>query len=175
MSSDALERVVARSDIQQLAYRYARALERRDVDAMVELFVPDARFGPFGEGVEALRALTEASLAASPAIVVLVANHVIDVHSSEQATGEVWARCYAQTIDEGYTEQLLRYEDEYRVHDGTWRFVHRRHRLWFGTAPHPSPFGQEPANWPERQTGVGDAPFDSDAFVAWYRERSGEA
>ena len=35
----------AREEIRQLPYRYAAAIENRDVDAMADLFVPHAKFG----------------------------------------------------------------------------------------------------------------------------------
>jgi hypothetical protein len=165
-----VEQTVARVEIQQLAYRYSSALERRDIDAMVDLFVPHARFGPFGEGPAALRRLTEESLAGMQLTVVLVHNHLIEFDATDRAHGEVWARCYAQTDTDGYLEQLLRYEDRYELHEGRWRFLHRRHRLWFGAAVSPSPLAQPEAHWPEHQVGVGDIPFENPEFVRWWDE-----
>ena len=161
------EQAVARSEIQQLAYRYSSALETGDVDAMVELFVPHARFGASGEGPDALRRLTEESLRGAHLTVVLVANHLIEFDAPDRAHGEVWARCFSQTDGDGYLEQLLKYEDRYERYDGSWRFLHRRHRLWFGTAL-PSPLAQAEARWPQRQVGVGDVPFDNPVFVRWW-------
>ena len=168
-----LEAVVDREEIRDLALRYARALERRDPDAMADLFVPDASVGAAGSGTEAIRELTRAGLEASPVIVLLVANHLVEVTSAHEAAGEVWSHGFAQTHDEGFVEQLIRYEDTYRRHDGRWLFVHRRHRLWFGTSG-PSPFAQPTADWPTRQSGVGDLPFDHTAFVEWYRTHGPE-
>ena len=168
---DPVAELVARSQIQQLAYRYSSALERRDVDAMVELFVPHARFGPWGEGPEGLRRLTTESLAGSHIAVVLVANHLIDFTSATTASGEVWARCYAQSSGDGYVEQLLRYEDRYEQYENQWRFLHRKHRLWFGVAPPRSPLDQQEAHWPQHQVGVGDIPFENPEFVQWWQRR----
>jgi hypothetical protein len=168
---DPVEALLAKDEIRDLVIRYSAALEARDMDAMVDLFVPHARFGSFGEGPEALRRLTEESLAGSHMAVVLVTNHRIDVQSADVAIGEVWARCYAQSLGDGYVEQLLKYEDRYERYDGAWRFLFRRHRLWFGVAPRPSPLAQSEAHWPEHQTGVGDVPFENPAFVEWWRAR----
>lgn len=168
---DALGELVARNEIQQLAYRYSAALEQRDVEAMVQLFVPHARFGPYGEGPDALRRLTAESLAGSHMAVVLVANHIVEFQSTTHATGQVWARCYAQSDGDGYVEQLLRYEDRYETYDGSWRFLHRKHRLWFGTGPSFSPLDQQEAHWPQHQVGVGDIPFENPAFVRWWENR----
>ena len=46
----ALERVVARDEIRQLACRYALAIDSRDIDSLVSLFVPDVRVGRHASG-----------------------------------------------------------------------------------------------------------------------------
>jgi len=99
-----------------------------------------------------------------------IARYLGEIASADRREGEVWARCYAQTDTDGYLEQLLRYEDRYELHEGRWRFLHRRHRLWFGVASQPSPLAQPEARWPEHQVGVGDIPFDNPAFVRWWDE-----
>ena len=164
-----IERAAARDEIRQLAYRYASAIEKRDVDAMVELFVPHARFGAYGEGADALRRLMHDSTSGLVFAVILVANHLIDVHDRDRATGEVWARCVAQTDHDGFIEQLIKYEDRYERHEGRWLFLHRRHRLWYGVVHNDSPLRQEAAGWPERQVGVGDVPLADPRFLAWWR------
>ena len=40
-----LDRLVAEAEIRQLVARYAVATDRRDLDALVALFVPDVRVG----------------------------------------------------------------------------------------------------------------------------------
>ena len=164
-----LEALVAREEIRRLPLRYAKAVEQRDVEAMVELFVPDARFGPFGEGPDALRAMMTDFLADSIVAVILVANHLVELDDADHAHGEVWARCFAQDAT-AYTEQLLRYDDRYERRDGVWRFVHRRHRLWFGRRTD-SPFDQDAADWPAAQHGVGDVPLADERFRAWWEDR----
>lgn len=163
--------VVARDEIHQLVCRYSSALERHDVDAMVSLFHPEARFGPWGTGPEALRRLTTTALVGAQVTVVMVANHVIEVTSEAEANGEVWARAFTRTAADGYVEQLIRYRDRYRVHDGAWRFLHRKHQLWFGLSPALDPFDQPEACWPEHQVGVGDICFDWAPFAEWWASR----
>ncbi len=46
----ALERLTARDEIRQLVYRYALAIDSRDIDLLVSLFVPDVRVGREGRG-----------------------------------------------------------------------------------------------------------------------------
>jgi hypothetical protein len=170
---DAVERLVALEEIRQLPVRYAKAIEQRDVEAMVALFATDARFGAYGTGPDALRRLMGTLMHDNVVAVILVTNHLIELEADDAARGEVWALCMAQAGD-GYVEQLLRYDDRYRREDGSWRFLHRRHRLWFGRAESPSPFEQPPADWPDSQVGVGDIPLADDRFRAWWESRSHE-
>lgn len=167
----AVDRAVARDEIRQLAYRYAAAVEKRDAEAMVDLFVPHARFGPYGEGPDALRRLMQESMAGSLFAVILVANHVIDFEGSDRAAGEVWAHCHAETERDGFVEQLIKYEDRYERREGRWLFLHRRHRLWYGVGHRDSPLRQEEAAWPARQIGVGDLPLTDSRFVQWWRSK----
>lgn len=164
-----IRQVIARDEIRQLPYRYAAAIEKRDVNAMVELFVPHARFGAYGEGPDALRRLMTQSIEQSVFAVILVANHLIDIDSDSRASGEVWAHCFAQTEREGFVEQLIKYEDRYELYESRWLFRHRRHRLWFGVANSVSPLQQSAAHWPVRQVGVGDVPLADPVFESWWR------
>jgi ketosteroid isomerase-like protein len=60
----ALERTIARDEIRQLAYRYAFAIDSRDIDLLVSLFVPDVRVGRDRSGRDALRESWRESLSA---------------------------------------------------------------------------------------------------------------
>lgn len=167
-----VERLLALDEIRTLPLRYAVAIEQRDIDAMASLFSPNARFGSWGEGEAGARALMGDSMASSLLAVILVANHLIEFDDDDHAHGEVWARCYAQNDPGGFIEQLIKYVDVYERVDGRWCFLRRRHLLWFGMDVEPSPLRQAPANWPERQVGVGDLPL-ADPVVAAWRRREG--
>ncbi len=134
-----VEELLARERIRELALRYSVAIADRDVDLMVSLYADDADFGTFGSGPDALRAIMADTMGDLRFGVVLVANHLIDLSSRSEASGEVWARCYAQNDREGYYEQLIKYVDRYvdvaaDPSNPDWRFLHRRHLLWFGEA-----------------------------------------
>lgn len=167
--SNALDELLARDEIRALPLRYAAAIEARDVDAMAELFSPNARFGDHGDGPDGLRALMTDSLDGSLFAVILVANHLIELQDDAHATGQVWAHCHAQTRSDGFLDQLIRYDDTYEKVDGRWLFAHRRHRLWYGAARERSPLVQPPANWPRSQIGVGDIPLADPEFAAWWK------
>ncbi len=167
--TEALAAVVAREEIRELPYRYAKAIEARDFDSMADLYSPNARFGPFGQGEAGLRQLMGQSLQDSVFAVILVANHLIEFDGADEAHGEVWAHCFAQTRDGGFVEQIIRYDDRYECHDGRWLFLHRKHRLWYGVNRE-SPLTQRPANWPASQIGVGDIPLSDSRFRSWWNE-----
>ena len=166
---DRIEALIAREEIRSLPIRYAAAVEARDVDAMAGLFSPHARFGSYGEGPDGLRRLMTDSLTGSLFAVILVANHLIDLHDESHGSGQVWAHCYAHTRADGFVDQLIRYEDRYEKLDGRWLFNHRRHRLWYGASHTRSPLAQPAANWPASQVGVGDIPLADAEFLAWWR------
>lgn len=171
-----LERLVALDEIRTLPVRYAKAIEQRDVEAMVGLFTADARFGPYGTGPDGVRRLMTETMTDSLVAVILVTNHLVHLDAPDAAHGEVWALCAAQNGGD-YVEQLLRYDDRYRREGGEWRFLHRRHRLWFGARRSPSPFEQPAADWPRSQVGVGDVPLADERFRQWWdaRVRDGES
>jgi len=167
----ALAALVDREQIRDLVLSYSRAMEARDVDAMADLFVPHARFGDHGKGPDACRALMADSLADSIFAVILVANHIVVLDDADHAHGEVWAQCYAQNRGEPFVEQVIRYIDRYERHEGCWRFLHRRHRLWFGMDRDRSPLDQDAAEWPRSQVGVGDVPLADEKFRTWWESR----
>ena len=166
-----VQRTVARDEIRQLAYRYADAVDRRDIDQMVSLFSPDARFGPYGTGPAACRRLSEESLAQVGVAVLMVANHIIEFDDPAHAHGSVWCHAHVEDHAEGFIEQLIKYDDQYVLADGRWLFAKRRHLLWYGVTTPGSPLDQPPANWPASQTGRGSIPYDDPAWRAFWAER----
>lgn len=168
----ALERVVARDEIRQLAFRYALAIDARDLDALVSLFVPDVRAGRDRRGRDALRAVFDRSLSAIGVSILFVGNHLIDFESPDRGTGVVY--CRAQIQDgEKWIEQAIRYGDVYERREGRWLFVRRVHALWYGVETAERPLDQEPANWPERHVGCGTVPEDWPTWKAFWTEHGG--
>jgi ketosteroid isomerase-like protein len=167
-----VQRCVARDEIRQLAYRYALAIDSRDVDLLVSLFVPDVRVGRDLIGHEALRASWNESLGAIGVSILFVGNHVIDFQDAEHATGSVY--CQGQIQDgERWIEQAIHYRDTYEHRDGVWLFVRRVHRLWYGIDTGDRPLNQEPANWPERHVGRGTLPEEWESWNAFWKSAGG--
>lgn len=164
-----LKRVVARDEIRQLAFRYALAIDSRDVDALVSLFVPDVRVGRDRSGAEALRAFWVESLKQIGVSILFVGNHVIDFDGPDQARGVVYCRGQIQD-GEKWIEQAIQYRDTYARRDGRWLFERRVHVLWYGVEAAERPLDQEPANWPARHVGRGTVPEDLPTWNAFWRE-----
>jgi ketosteroid isomerase-like protein len=167
-----LERVVARDEIRQLACRYALAIDSRDIETLVALFVPDVRVGADRRGREALSETFEASLGAIGVSILFVGNHLIDFSDPDHATGVVY--CRAQIQDGArWIEQALQYRDTYERRDGSWLFVRRIHLLWYGVETGQHPLDQEPADWPERHVGRGTLPGDLPSWDRFWERRKG--
>ncbi|MEQ8841904.1 MAG: nuclear transport factor 2 family protein [Acidimicrobiales bacterium] len=171
---DAVERLIATEDIRQLAFRYADAVDRRDLDQLVALYRPDARFGPHGEGPAAAKAFFRESLSTIGMAVLLVANHLIDFEDADNATGTVWAHGFIDDHREGFIQQLIKYDDRYVRVDGRWCFTRRRHSLWLGWKhDEAAPLAQPAAEWPARQVGLGSMPYDDPAWQEFWSDRGG--
>lgn len=165
----AVDRVVATEEIRRLAYRYSDAVDRRDLDTLASLYRPDARFGSHGEGPDAARAFFDESLREIGIAVLLVANHLVTFDDAENATGTVWAHGFIDDHAEGFIQQLIKYDDRYVRIGGDWFFTRRRHFLWLGWRHDDrAPLEQSPANWPERQIGVGSLPYDDPSWKEFW-------
>lgn len=168
---DDLARLLARDEIRQLAHRYAVAIDARDLDALVALFVEDVRVGREARGRDALRSDFDSQLRAIGVSILFVGNHVIDFDDDEHARGIVY--CSAQIQDGArWIRQAIRYDDSYERRAGRWLFVRRRHLLWYGVEEAKSPLDQPPAHWPASHTGRGTLP---ESLESWRRfwERGG--
>lgn len=127
---DRLDWLVAHEQIRQLASRYAIALDDRDLDTLVSLFVDDVRVGREGVGRDVLRANFEAQLAPLDATILQVSNHLIDVAGADHATGLVSCRGEIERGGARYL-QSIRYHDTYERRGGHWLFARRRHVLLY--------------------------------------------
>jgi ketosteroid isomerase-like protein len=160
---DAIERLIAHDEIRLLAARYALAIDSRDLDALVALFVPDVQVGAHVQGREALRGFFARTLQDVGVTVLHVGGHVIELDDDEHAHGTVYCRGGIQHSDR-WIEQAIAYFDTYERRDGTWLFVRRDHQLFYGVVAAERPLAQEPARWPASSTGVGTLP---EAWPSW--------
>jgi ketosteroid isomerase-like protein len=162
---DAIETLLSYESIRQLVARYALAVDARDLDTLVGLFVEEVRVGPTGIGRSALRDSFLASLGAIGMTVLNVGTHVIDLVDADHATGTVY--CKGEIRDgPRWIHQAIAYEDRYQRVDGRWYFERRHHRLFYGAEVGTNPLGLPPADWPVRHVGSGTIP---EAWGTWQR------
>src|SRR3954449_10628520 len=80
-----LDRMESLAEIRQLPYRYALALDSRDMDALVDLFVPDVQVGRDRSGRAALHAWFTTTMSQMRTSIHLVAGHIIDFDDADHA------------------------------------------------------------------------------------------
>lgn len=125
-----LDRIESRLAIQELAVRYALAVDSRDIDAWLGLFVTDVDCGRFGRGREALRQFIEPALARFYRSIHFVCGHTIDFESDDLASGRVYCRAEHEDGVSWIVVPLL-YHDTYVRRDDRWYFAKRTDRNWY--------------------------------------------
>ena len=96
-----LNLLLAKDAIRDLVLDYSIAVADKDTELMSSLFADEANFGSYGKGPEALKELMENTMADLEIGIILVTNHKIKFKDDITAEGEVWARCFAQNVNEG--------------------------------------------------------------------------
>ena len=157
MTDDRIERLVACEEIRQLVARYAVAVDSRDLDALVALFVDEVQVGRDQHGRDALRAYFEQSLRGVTVTILNTGTHVIDLIDADHATGIVYCRGEVQLSDQ-WIVQAIQYRDTYERRDGNWYFTRRRHLLWHAREVGTSPVGLPQGTWPQDQIGTFELP-----------------
>lgn len=112
--------------------RYARAVDSRDLDALVDLFEPDVPVGRAERGRDALRRWFDSTLRNSMTTIHFVMNHIVDFDDADHASGVVYCRDeleYPQTGE--WKVGTIQYWDRYVRVDGTWCFARRRFHRWY--------------------------------------------
>jgi ketosteroid isomerase-like protein len=158
-----VEQLVAYEEIRQLAARYAVAVDSRDLDSLVSLFVDDVQVGREQRGHEALRAFFDRSLRGVTVTILNTGTHVIDLLDADHATGIVYCRGEVQLGDR-WIVQAIQYRDSYERRNGQWLFTRRRHLLWHAREVGTSPVGLAHGTWPEDQIGTFELP---EAWPTW--------
>jgi hypothetical protein len=171
VTDDAIDRLLAHEEIRQLASRYAVAVDARDLDSLVELFVDDVRVGKDAHGRGALRGFFERSLSDVGVTILNIGTHVIELDDADHARGVVYCRGEVQ-VGTQWIVQAIQYRDTYERRRGHWYFVRRDHLLWYGREIGTSPVGLPPANWPESQVGKGELPEKWPTWGAFWAAES---
>jgi ketosteroid isomerase-like protein len=129
---DALSELVARDRIRQLAYRYALAVDGKDLDGLAALFPDDVDNGRYGRGRDGVRTFYDDALRKFHCSMHLVANHVIDFDDDHHAHGVVYCRAQHHVLEpEHWFDQALAYWDTYERSGDEWLFRRRRLKSWY--------------------------------------------
>ena len=162
-----LERVEAQLAIQQLAARYALAVDSRNLDDLVSLFVDEVDCGRWGRGRQALKRFYSSSavLKGFYRSIHQVCGHTIELIDAGHARGTVY--CRAEHEDgEHWVVMAICYFDEYAQRDGDWFFVRRDEQHWYSTDwdERPRPDFQ---HWPGKYTGPRFSPRLPHTLPGW--------
>ena len=141
---DQLESIAA---IQQLAIRYAIAVDCRDLDAWLALFPDDIDCGKRGRGRGALRGFIAPLLKDFYRTVHLICGHQIDLSDPDNATGRVYCRAEHERGDE-WIVQAICYFDTYVRRDGVWYFTRREEDFFYSADALERPQQAGFARWP---------------------------
>ena len=143
-----IDRLESLDAIRQLPARYALALDMRDMNAMVSLFVADVRVGREQSGREALRNYMDQTLR-SPFTGTShhIGGHVIEFDDPDHAQGIVYSKNEHETGDEWVIMQMM-YADRYRRDEGHWYFERRLPLYWYATDLNKPPVGEKKMRWP---------------------------
>lgn len=156
-----LERRIRRIEdtlaIQQLPIRYALAVDSRDVEGWLRLFVPDVRVGRDLTGRDALRTAIVPQLKQFYRSIHQIVGHRVELVDDDTATGNVYCRAEHE-VGERWVVMAIRYDDAYRRIDGQWFFARRKEMHWYAAdlEDHPQAVGMNgwsppagPANLPD--------------------------
>jgi ketosteroid isomerase-like protein len=119
-----LERLEASLQIQQLPARYAMAMDERDLDMLVSLYVEDVDCGGRGRGRAALRSHFADAAAGFYRSIHQIVGHVFDLTDDEHATGRVYCRAEHERGDQWIVAAVC-YFDRYERRGDRWLFTNR--------------------------------------------------
>lgn len=147
---DRIARIEAQLAIQQLAARYARAVDSRDLAALGGLFSPQTHFGEHGSGEEGARAFYDRVLTGFYRSFHQIVGHVITDIDADSARGTVYCRAEHEDGDH-WIVNLMVYFDRYTRIEGRWYFLGRRPRFLFVGDPRSAPRSINFNRWPGRE------------------------
>jgi SnoaL-like domain len=130
-----LDAIESRLEIAQLPVRFAAALDSRDLDAYVSLYVPDVKFQPGDRvGRDALKKTMSKRFRSFGRSIHLVSGHRIelDPDDPDRAAGSLYGRS-EQEVGDRWIVMASIYSDKYRRVDGEWLFEDRAIDHWYAT------------------------------------------
>ena len=124
-----LETLIARQEIEDVIYKYARGIDRMDFDLVRACYHPDAYddHGTFQGGVEEFIEMCKGFLPRFAVTQHFMGNLFVEV-DGEAARAETYAVAYHRLEGEdGGKDDVfgIRYVDRFERRDGEWRIAHR--------------------------------------------------
>ena len=148
--AERLARVEAELAIRQLAARYARAVDSRNLDELAKVFAPTTNWGEHGTGEAGCRAFYRPVLARFYRSFHQIAGQVIEDIGSDTARGTVYCRAEHEDGD-AWVINLMVYFDRYVRIDGTWHILGRRPRFLLVGDANANPRSVDFCRWPGRE------------------------
>ncbi len=161
--AEKIDRLESYEQIRQLAGKYALAVDMRDLDALVSLYVDNVDVTGIGRGRAAMKRHFDRTLRNFTGACHQIGNHVIEFEDADHAIGLVYGKSDHEVGDAWVAMQML-YLDAYERRNGTWHFGKQRFLgRWYAAAPGEGPTGDLKVRWPGRApvAGVFHAPFPS--------------
>jgi ketosteroid isomerase-like protein len=126
-----ITRLEARAEIGELATRYAIACDEHDIPHLESLFTPDAVFdSPNGEMLatgrqEVIDMFCKVLATRGPGYH-WTHDHIIRFDRGSETAASGMLLSHAETTPSGtHSLSAMKYDDEYRFEDGSWRFAKR--------------------------------------------------
>jgi hypothetical protein len=145
---DAIDELLARDRIRQLAQRYALGVDAKDLDGIAVLFAEDVTNGRYGPGRAGVKMFFDHALRAFHCSMHLVANHVIDFDDDDHAHGVVYCRAQHHVLEpDHWFDQALAYWDTYEHIGDDWYFRRGAATSSPGTARSSATRTMGPSGW----------------------------
>ena len=148
MSNQQLTDLLAKQEIQELALKYSRGLDRLDADLLRSVFFEDAycEYGFYNGAVAPFIDFCMGALGEHAANHHMIGNVLIEVEGDE-AFGEVYFNAYHKVAGESGFEEVIiagRYLDRYERREGEWKIAYRSERNdWSRTQPCNDPYFEQ--------------------------------
>jgi SnoaL-like domain len=155
-----IDRLESLDEIRQLAAKYALSLDMRDMDAHVNLFVPDIRVSRDQVGRAHLKQWLDDTLRLQfTGTSHHIGNHIIEFDDADHAHGVVYSKNEHETpCADGRSEWVIMqmlYWDNYERQGGRWYFCRRLPCYWYATDINQPPVGDNKMRWPDREPYAG--------------------
>jgi hypothetical protein len=169
-AEERLDRLESLEQIRQLPHRYALAVDTRNLDDLVGLFVEDVQIGRDKRGREAMKAWFGDTLARFGDTIHFVGNHVIDLESPDGARGIVTCRDELEVGAE-WRVGFIQYWDKYVRRDGQWYFSRRVLHRWYMVDALERPRHGAGLETDKESMRVGQLPDDWPSWTKFWEER----